>query len=94
MANDDILVVLLEYHPDSAGTALFRRAGMPRVLTTDDFSPTTLQRLVPGQCGAQLFFNESGRAFCLYVVLGAFGRRVMLVPQVNELLATLGIDAA
>ena len=58
MGNDDVLVVLLEYHPDSAATALFRRAGMPRVLTVEDFSPTTLQRLVPGQAGAQLFFNE------------------------------------
>ena len=29
-----------------------------------------LRRGIPGQVGYQTFFNEAGRAFCLYVVLG------------------------
>lgn len=94
MAADDILVVLLEYHADSVGTELFRRVGLPRVLFEDDFDATTLQRMVPGHGGAQLFFNQAGRAFCLYVVLGSLARRAELVPQVNGILATLSIGAA
>ena len=39
MRPDDIFVVLFEYGPESLGTALFARQGMPRSLSTDDFRP-------------------------------------------------------
>jgi hypothetical protein len=91
MRSDDLLVVLFEYGPESAGTALFARGGVPRV-TAADFAPNNMQRPIPGQSGAQYFFNQSGRAFCLYVVLGAHARRQELVPEVNQVLDGLRID--
>jgi hypothetical protein len=42
--------------------------------------------------GVQVFFHEGGRAFCLYVVLGAYEARAQVVPEVNKVLATLQID--
>jgi hypothetical protein len=93
MRADDLLVVLFEYGPESVGTALFSRSGVPRVAATD-FAPNNMQRPIAGQSGAQYFFNQSGRAFCLYVVLGAHARRQELVPEVNQVLAGLRIDPA
>lgn len=89
---DDILVVLFEYDPSSADTPLFKATGIPRQLKADDFSPNVMQRAIRGQAGVQRFFNEQHRAFCLYVVIGAFTQRQSLVTRVNELLATLTID--
>ena len=91
MSSDDLLVVLFEYGPESAGSALFARKGIPRVAAAD-FGPNNMQRPIAGQSGAQYFFNQSGRAFCLYVVLGAHARRNELVPEVNQVLAGLTID--
>ncbi len=90
MKADDLLVVLFEYGPESVGTALFSRSGIPRVAASD-FAPNNMQRPIAGQSGAQYFFHESGRAFCLYVVLGAHARRQELVPEVNQVLAGLTI---
>jgi hypothetical protein len=94
MAPGDALVVLLEYHPSSTGRALFARSGMPRALTPNAFSPACLQRGIAGQAGVQLFFNQGGRAFCLYTVLGSYAMRSVVVPSVNAVLAGIQIDAA
>jgi hypothetical protein len=91
MRGDDVLVVLIEYGADSAGTALFADQGLPRPRATD-FDPRMLQRTLPGQSGAQWFFTSGSRAFCLYVVLGNHARRVRLMPRVHELLDQLAID--
>jgi hypothetical protein len=90
MTNRDLLVVLMEHGPQSVGTALFEATGLPR-LGIDDVSRTCLQRLIEGQGGAQRFFTVNGRAFCLYVVLGSFGRRVRTIPVVNDVLETISI---
>lgn len=88
MVGDNILIVLFEYGADSVGTVLFRAQGIPTV-AAGDFAPHTMQRPLPGQSGAQYFFTEAGRAFCLYVVLASHGRRRQLVPEVNQILSTL-----
>ena len=88
----DVFVALFEYDPASIDQPLFRTQGLPRELTPDDFSPSTMQRAIRGQCGAQRFFNEQGRTFCLYVVLGSFARRRETVPRANQVLATLTIE--
>jgi hypothetical protein len=88
---DDVLVALVEYDEASATTALFRRRGFPKP-TAADFHPRGLQRTIPGQSGAQWFFNARGRAFCLYVVLGSHSRRALLMPKVRELLDNLLVD--
>jgi hypothetical protein len=53
-----------------------------------------LQRTIAGQSGVQRFFTEAGRAFCLYVVVGAHVNRHRAVVAVNHLLAGVQIDAA
>jgi hypothetical protein len=49
--------------------------------------------VIKGQAGAQFFFSDAGRAFCLYVVLGSYARRGALVPKVNAVLAGVRIDS-
>ena len=90
-ALDDIFVSIFEFDPASAGKVLFA-AARPDRLHPDDFSTSTLQRLIPGQSGVQRFFSDGGRAFCLYVVLGSHASRRALVEEVNQVLATLEVD--
>jgi hypothetical protein len=92
LGGDDVLVVLFEYDSSSVGTPLFQHAGIPRILSADEFSPNVMQRAIPGQAGVQKFFHEQGRAFCLYVVIGSFPRRQQLVQRVNQVLAALTIE--
>ena len=94
MGTRDVFMVLFEYEPEAATTALFRRTGMPRTLSTNAFSASMLRKGIPGQVGYQTFFNEAGRAFCLYVVLGAHARRTALVALVNQVLAGVRIAPA
>jgi hypothetical protein len=94
MTATDVLVVLVEFHPDAASTALFATPGPPRALTSDAFGAQSLQRVIDGQSGCQRFFSAQGRAFCLYVVLGSHARRHLLVPVVNALLESLEIREA
>ena len=91
MRGRDVLVVLAEYGPENVGTALFRHEGVPWPLNPADFDPNRLQRPLPGQGGIQHFFVESGRAFCLYVVLGNLADADQLVTSVNALLASVTI---
>ena len=92
MQTGDVLVVLLEFDPESAGTALFRNEGLPAFLGADAFSPSAMPRAIPGRTAAQYFFNLAGRAFCLYVVLGSHRERASMVPLVNAVVKTVKID--
>ncbi|MDQ1396588.1 MAG: hypothetical protein QOG64_1847 [Acidimicrobiaceae bacterium] len=92
MGWDDVLIVLLEYGPASVGQALFATAGVPVPLDPSDFSPSILQKLIPGQAGTQRFFNQAGRAYCLYVVLGAYRRRERLAADASAVVASLRIE--
>jgi hypothetical protein len=91
MGPDDAFVSLLEYEPAEASSALFSHHGLPRQLDPRAFSPRQLQRTLRGQAGFQLFFNEAGRAFCLYVVLGNADDAHRLVRRVEQVLATIAI---
>jgi hypothetical protein len=90
MTADDVLVCLVEFDPEAAGTPLFSTDGIPR-FGVNDFAPQTMQRTIAGMCGAQAFFSVAGRAFAAYVVLGSFRLRAPLVRTVNDLLAGLEI---
>ena len=94
LGGDDVLIVLFEYDAGSATQPLFATPGLPTSLRPDDFNPNVLQRAIRGQAGVQRFFHYQGRAFCLYVVLGAFANRQRLVPLVNQVLATMTIGPA
>ncbi|MGH9079946.1 MAG: hypothetical protein ACRDYE_07730 [Acidimicrobiales bacterium] len=91
LGSSDIFTVLFEYGPESVGRRLFARQGMPRAFALSDFRPYVLRRGLPGQSGSQWFFTEAGRPFTLYVVLGSYLRRDVLVPKVNQLLARVAI---
>jgi hypothetical protein len=91
MRDHDIFTVLFEYGPESVGTKLFERQGMPTELSHHHFRPTVLRRGLGGHSGTQWFFTEAGRPFTLYTVLGSHTRRDELVPRVNELLAAVTV---
>lgn len=91
MVGEDMFLALLEFHPDSARTPLFAQRGMPDDLGAQSYRTDQLQRTLPGQAGVQRFFSVDGRAFCLYVVLGAFSRRAALAPRVGQVLAATTI---
>ncbi|HSK98389.1 MAG TPA: hypothetical protein VK891_17310 [Euzebyales bacterium] len=92
MGPDDVFVALLEYAREDASSALFSRRGLPRRLDPRRFSPRTLQRTIRGQSGLQVFFNEGGRAFCLYAVIGDAADAHRLVRRLEQVLATIEIE--
>jgi hypothetical protein len=92
MTPEDVFVVLFEYGPESLGTALFARQGMPSALSPQDFRPYVLRRGLGGQSGTQWFFTELGRPFTLYAVLGSHAQRFSLVPRVNSVLSQLSVE--
>jgi len=56
MGPRNVFVALLEFERSSATTPLFDRP-RPRRLLIENFGPDRLQRVIPGQGGAQFFFN-------------------------------------
>jgi len=94
MGDHDVFVVLFEHEPAATRTALFASQGLPRTLALTDFDPYNCRRGIPGQSAYQAFFQESGRAFCLYVVIGSHPHRARLVPIVNKVLASVQLDTA
>ena len=89
----DALIVLFEYGPESAGTALFSEAGVPRFVRLQDFQRDVLHTSVPGMSGLQRFFTMNDRPFCLYIVVGSHIDRADVLAQINSVLASLEIDA-
>lgn len=92
MTDRDLLVVLAEYGPECAGTALFKRKGIPTDLTPNMFSANALQRAIPGQAGCQIFFTVANRAFCCYTVLGRQSNAVGLLAQAQATLSATRIS--
>ncbi len=89
---DDVFVGVLEFGPQAATTPLFSGLqGVPG-LTPDAYRPWQLQRTIVGQAGVQRFFSASGRAFCLYSVIGAFANRVPLTGRANQLLGSIRVE--
>jgi hypothetical protein len=70
---------------------MFNGRGMPTP-TANDFAPATMQRPSPPRSGAQRFFTEQGRAFCLYAVIGQHARRRILAPVVAASVAAITIS--
>jgi hypothetical protein len=87
---DDVFVSLFEYERSSAGTVLFSSRGIP-VVRPSDFVVGALQRSRPGQSGAQYFFTQADRAFCLFAILGSHSRRIPGARKVNALVAGMDI---
>jgi hypothetical protein len=92
MGRGGIFISLLEHDHAEAGTALFKGKGIPWPLSAHDFDPQQMQRTISGQAGCQRFFTHGGRAFCLYVAIGSYAMRAVLVGEVNAVLATVSFD--
>ncbi|MCW2598870.1 MAG: hypothetical protein JWM02_699 [Frankiales bacterium] len=82
---DDVFVCLFEYDREAVGTALFQSKGVPRPRPSE-FDPSAMQWVRPGMSGGQWFFNTSGRAWCLFAVLGSHARRQPGALKVGALL--------
>ncbi len=93
MTTRDLFLTLFEYGPESVGTALFARQGMPRRLRPADLDPWSLRTPLPGMSGLQVFFTEAGRPFCLYVALGSHLRRFRTLPVITSVLESVQISA-
>lgn len=89
MGSGGIFIALVEFDPSEAGVGVFAPDAPPWPLSVDDFGPEFLQRSFGGQSGCQRFFTANGRPFSLYVVLGSHAQRALLVPAVNEALASV-----
>ena len=92
MRSPDVFVALFEYGPESLGSPLFARQGVPRV-TAALFDSKRLQRPLPGQLGCQQFFTANRRPFCLYVVAGSRAYLPRIVAEVNAALAEIEVGA-
>ena len=90
MLDGDVLICLLEESVDAAGSELHGHTGVPR-MQEQDFSPSSMQRAIKGQSGAQVFFHDQGRAFVLYVVVGSHLSRAAVVDGINQVLAGITI---
>jgi len=88
----DVFFALFEYAPESADEPIFAHP-RPASLRARDFTNDQLQRQLDHQVGTQRFFTDSGRAFCVYVVLGSVGARRTALPTVNHLLDSLTIGS-
>jgi hypothetical protein len=91
MGRGGVFISLLEHPPEEGGTALFAGKPIPWPLQGGDFDPKAMQRPVGGQAGCQRFFTHNGRAFCLYVAIGSYGARNLLVREVNTTLAAVDL---
>lgn len=95
MGADSAFAALVEYRIDShvtAGAGLFASSWSPR-LRVAEFARNQLQVMRPGHLGLQRFFTQSGRPFCLYVVVSPVRRRPeRLVGELAAVLATLRFE--
>ncbi len=82
---DDLFVCFFEYDKEAGATPLFASRGMP-VPRPSDFDPNNMQRPRPGLSGGQWFFTASGRAWCLFAVLGSHSRRQSGAVRLHALL--------
>jgi len=94
LRDGDVFVSLVEFGDEAVGSELYPPVDTIPHVRHSMFDPSQLQRSIPGQAGTQIFFSYSGRAFCLYVVLGSFGRRVSLAARANEVIRSLSIEAS
>jgi len=92
MGRGGVFVSLLEHPAEEGRTAMFSPEGVPWPLQASDFDPQQMQRTIGGQAGCQRFFTYNGRAFCLYVAIGSYASRSVLVREVNSALAAVLLD--
>ncbi len=91
LGTSDVFVSLVEFGEEAVGASLYEAVTrLPRV-TPSMFHPFQLQRRIPGQAGVQIFFTLEGRAFCQYVVIGSYARRIELSAKANEIIDRMSV---
>jgi len=85
------LVALVEFEDRLADRGLYAPQGLRLPLRRESFDARALQLPNPSQEGHQRFFSQSGRAFCLYVVLGTAPGVDLRLRTLNRSLATLQV---
>jgi hypothetical protein len=88
----DVFVAIVEYAEPPTAEIFAGRTGVPAPLHPGDFHPSVMQRLVAGMAGCQLFFNESGRSFCLYAVIGSYADAATLCAKVNAIIGSIDVS--
>lgn len=95
MPPESMFLAITEYVPDRhlrPGRGLF--AGTrPSQLQEGHFAPETLLLARPGQRGAQWFFSDAGRPFCLYAVLHTHTRTAQLLELASACVRSLDVAA-
>jgi hypothetical protein len=91
MGTEATMFALVEFDRALAGEKLFREDRLPIAVRPAELSPGALQVRRPGHAAVQRFFAESGRAFCLYAIVGSRHDRAARVRRLNDVLATLRI---
>ncbi len=92
LSAEDVFIALIEFGPEAADTELFTTTNEIREVAAEELHPRQLQRLIPGQAGAQRFFTYRNRPFCLYVVIGSYLLRADLTAKANNLVRGLTVD--
>ncbi|MBS1836614.1 MAG: hypothetical protein JST64_02840 [Actinobacteria bacterium] len=92
MRATDVFLALVEFDPQAGATPLFSADHLQRPLRSAMFDRSTMHRPLVGATGHQQFFHTHGRAFALYVALGAHRMRSTLVPRADRVLSTLRIS--
>ena len=92
MRPTDVFIALVEFDPQAGDTPLFADTALNRPISPPMFDRSTMHRPLPGASGHQQFFHTLGRAFGLYVALGAHRLRATSVPRADRVLATIRID--
>jgi hypothetical protein len=91
MGPQDVFIALVEFDPEAGATPLFSNVGIRLPLRPSDFDRVTMHRPLLGASGHQQFFHVHGRAFALYVALGAHRLRAVSAQRADRVLATLSI---
>ena len=91
MLPNQIFLALVEFDREAVATPLYRQRGLATI-TAEGFRRETMHRPFLGQAGHQQFFNQAGRAFCLYSAIGSYRERQRLSVGVMMVMASLRIS--
>ena len=93
LGSEDVFISMLEFGAAVADDGLFDHQGIP-ALRPSQFGTGRLPHVQADVSAVQHFFSDAGRAFCLYVVVGSDGRRMVTVPKAAAALRGLTIRPA
>lgn len=91
MTRTDLFISLVEFGETAAASALFSKSGLPEVRTSD-FSTQAVVPPTAAAAGAQYFFHEGRRGFCLYLVVGGSSLRSVLVPTLRPVVESIRVS--